>query len=204
MILTDIRETKKGRFALFCDGEFLFSVDDGTLLMFHLVKGMAITDETLLEIRQQSDYQKAMDQAFRYLSVRDHSSKELSEKLAKKYDAYTCSHTIERLKELELLDDHVFASRYYQELLRKGKSYQEAVRRLREKGITQETLDSILSADDFDETSRIRELVASKYQTKLAQENGEQKVIAALVRRGFRLSDIRKVLREEGDEWYEP
>ena len=45
--VSDIKNTKKGRYALFCDGEFLFSVDEETLLKHGLEKGSVLTKPEL-------------------------------------------------------------------------------------------------------------------------------------------------------------
>ena len=52
MTITQLQETKKGRFSVFADGEFLFSVHKDTFLLRpELAVGRQVTVETLEEIR---------------------------------------------------------------------------------------------------------------------------------------------------------
>jgi len=196
--LTEIKVTKKGRYALFCAGEFLFSVDEETLLRHHLKEGMYLDGEQWLQIRAASDYQRAKDRAFTYLSMRDHSERELYDKLKKNFDSHTAAATVSRLKELQLLDDSAFGEKLAAELARKGKSRAEAKLKLQEKGIDREEIEGLLEQHFPAETERdaIRALVAGKYRLKLQKENGRQTVAAALLRRGFKSGDVRAVLSE--------
>ena len=196
--LTEIKVTKKGRYALFCAGEFLFSVDEETLLRHHLKEGMYLDGEQWLQIRAASDYQRAKDRAFTYLSMRDHSERELYDKLKKNFDSHTAAATVSRLKELQLLDDSAFGEKLTAELARKGKSRAEAKLKLQEKGIDREEIEGLLEQHFPTETERdaIRTLVAGKYRLKLQKENGRQTVAAALLRRGFKSGDVRAVLSE--------
>ncbi|MBQ9959628.1 MAG: regulatory protein RecX [Oscillospiraceae bacterium] len=196
--LTEIKVTKKGRYALFCAGEFLFSVDEETLLRHHLKEGMYLDGEQWLQIRAASDYQRAKDRAFTYLSMRDHSERELYDKLKKNFDSHTAASTVSRLKELQLLDDSAFGEKLAAELARKGKSRAEAKLKLQEKGIDREEIEGLLEQHFPTETERdaIRTLVAGKYRLKLQKENGRQTVAAALLRRGFKSGDVRAVLSE--------
>ncbi len=54
----------------------------------------------------------------------------------------------------------------------------------------------------MDNTDTIVELITKKYASKLEQENGREKVIAALQRKGFSYSDIKSAFyRLEEDEF---
>ena len=53
--LTQIKETKKGRFALFFDGEFAFSLDEETYVKAHLNPDDVLEDWQIDELRRQSD-----------------------------------------------------------------------------------------------------------------------------------------------------
>ena len=72
--ITRISRTRKGRFALFCDAGFLFSVDEETFFTEHLVEGLTLDDGQLDELLRKSDAQRAKDKAFGYLSAREHGN----------------------------------------------------------------------------------------------------------------------------------
>ena len=195
-VLTDIKLTKKGRYALFFDDRFCFSVDEEVLLRHHLQTDKVL-DETDVEIlRKESDYNKAREKAFRLLSVRPHSEKELYDKLIKDYDEHTAASIIERFREMELLNDYDFACSYFEQLQCKGKSFTEIKYKLMQKGISREVIEELLSASEVSEYDTVRQLIETKYMNKLSHENGKKLVFDALARRGFSPSVIRSVLGE--------
>lgn len=204
--LTEIKPTKKGRYALFCAGEFVFSVDEETLLRHHLKVGMQLSGEQWMQLRAASDYERAKNRAFTYLAMRDHSERELYDKLKLHFDPHTAAATVQRLKELELLDDDAFAEKLAAELARKGKSRAEARIKLQEKGIDRERAAALLDEYYTDESQQetIRNLLQGQYRSRLARADGVRLVTAALLRRGFRAADIRAALQNCGAEQEEP
>ncbi len=198
-IINKITETKKGRYALFCEDEFLFSIDEETLLRHHINKGVELSGEELMLVREASDYQRAKNKALAFLALREHSEKELYDKLCRTFDTHSAASAITRLREVGLVNDESFATRYAEELMtRRGCSKREAQRKLVEKGISRELCERILGEYDDDETLPISELIEKKYLTKLQKENGRDSVIAALMRKGFSLHDIKAALERYG------
>ena len=137
--LTQIKETKKGRLALFLDGEFVFSLDKDTFAGASLHEGDDLEPWQVEELRKQSDTRRALDKAMDYLSLRDHAAGELYQKLCRKFDEHSAAYAVARAGELGLLDDAGFARRRAAELLRKRKSRREILRDLAAKGIDRDT-----------------------------------------------------------------
>ena len=82
--ITDLRQTKQGRIAVFFDGEFDFSVDDETLVQYHLAVGKRYTAGQYEQLRLQTQYKKARDKAFSLLSRRAYPAAQLRQKLEQK------------------------------------------------------------------------------------------------------------------------
>ena len=198
--LTEIKETKKGRYALFFDGEFYFSVDEETLIKHHLEVDSEYSGTDVEMIREDSDYLKAKDKAFDLLALRDHSENELYRKLLNHFDSHTAAATVARIRELGYLDDRKFAEKLVREYSGKGKSRAEIRNKLYEKGISREIMEEALSLLEEDESEAAYDLICRKYSEKIKKENGKQLVAAALARRGYRGTDIRKVLSRFGYE----
>ena len=57
--LTQIKETKKGRLALFLDGEFAFSLDEDTFAAAHLHEDDELEPWQVEQLRKQSDTRRA-------------------------------------------------------------------------------------------------------------------------------------------------
>ena len=123
--LTQIKETKKGRLALFFDGEFAFSLDEQTFADVALHQDDLLEDWQIEELRKKSETRRALDKAMDYLSLRDHAAGELYQKLCRKFDAHSAAYAVARAGELGLLNDAGFARRRAAELLRKRKSRRE-------------------------------------------------------------------------------
>ncbi len=199
-VLSEIKQTKKGRYALFFDDQFYFSVDEEVLVRHHLKVGTAFSDLDIENLKKESDYNKAKEKAFRLLSIRDHSEKELYDKLIKDYDEHTSAAIVSKFCELGLLDDDEFARIYFEQLINKGKSLKEVRFKLLQKGISRERIDELISSSSVNEEERVRELIETKYSSKLSRENGKKTVYDSLVRRGFSPSVIRSVLEEVYEE----
>lgn len=200
--ITDIKLTKKGRYALFCGEAFLFSVDELTLLNHRIQIGCELDDDALALARRDSDYYKAYTKALDFLAIRDHSEKELRDKLMRKFDEHTAQMAIDKMRELHYICDESFAQKYAAELIeKKGASKREAQQKLWQKGMARETIESALSVYDDDEAVQIQALIEKKYSTKLAEKNGTKKVFGALLRRGFTARDVRAAFRDLNIDW---
>ena len=206
--LTQIKETKKGRLALFLDGEFAFSLDEGTFAAAALHQDDELEDWQIEELRKKSETRRALDKAMDYLSLRDHAAGELYQKLCRKFDAHSAAYAVARAGELGLLNDVSFARRRAAELLRKRKSRRAILDDLHAKGIDRgaaaEAVEALFAQSEEDEEenpelANARALVERHYAAKLAQGKWQQ-VAAALARRGFSHSVIRQALADAETE----
>ena len=198
--LTQIKETKRGRLALFLDGEFAFSLDEETFARACLHEQDELEPWRLEELRKQSDTRRALDKAMDFLSLRDHAAGELYRKLCRKFDAESAAWAVARAGELGLLNDESFARRRAAELLRKHKSRREILQDLAAKGIDRETAARVAgelydpdTEGEDPELTAARTLVERRYASRLAAGKRDQ-VAAALARRGFSHAVIREAL----------
>ena len=148
---------------------------------------------SLSALKEQSDLRKAKDKALSLLSLRDHASGELYEKLCQKFDEHTAAAAVAEMRRLDLLDDARFARHRAKYLAGQNKSAREIRRRLLEKGIDRETADAAVAELDTDETDACRAVLEKSYRRKL--ESGRRDlVIAALARRGFSYGVIKAAI----------
>ena len=199
--ITQIKETKKGRLALFLDGEFAFSLDEDTFVAAALHEEDEVEEWRLEELRKQSDTRKALDKAMDLLSLRDHAAGELYQKLCRKFDGPSAAYAVAKAQELGLLDDAAFARRRAAELLRKRKSRRAILDDLAAKGIDRDTAAEAVEALYVDEEqdpelTAAAQLVQRHYAAKLAAGRRDQ-VAAALARRGFSHAVIRQALETD-------
>ena len=208
-LLTQIKETKKGRMALFFDGEFAFSLDEATFAAAGLHTGDTLEDWQAEQLRKHSETRRALDKAMDYLALRDHAAGELYRKLCRSFDPPSAAYAVAKAGELGLLNDEAFARRRAAELLRKRKSRRAILDDLTARGVDRDTaaaaveaLFSPAAAPDGEtgpgewqdpELTAARELVRRHYAAKLAAGKREA-VMAALARRGFSHAVIRQAL----------
>ncbi len=205
MTITDVVPKRKGLSALYIDNEFALKIDTETFLISRLSIGDDITDEELKELIDSSNEKRAKEKAMWLISYRDHSKKELIEKLRKTADNESAQKAVERLQELGLVNDEKFARRYAEQLLLNKKLSKKATRyKLIEKGIDRQLADEILEEFEVDPKEQIRDIIESKYISSFDDEKGKKRAIAALQRRGFSWGDIKAILEEyTEDESYE-
>lgn len=140
------------------------------------------------------------DAALRYLGQRAHSRLELDQKLTRRgYEPKEVRQTLERLDLAGLIDDEQFAIDYARSLFEaKGVSSREVVRRLRERGVGQAIIDSVLattSDSDFERALRIAERRLSQMQG-IDNVTLRRRLLAYLGRRGFSEGVCYAVVRQ--------
>lgn len=200
MLITAIEPRRKAMSALYIDGEFVMNLDTRTLIENRFDVGREIDDDDLHEIINLSNERRAKEKALWLISYRDHSKKELTDKIRRTCDDESAEKAVERMEELGLVNDRVFAERYARKLLfTKHMSKTAASYELVRKGIDRELADEILDSIEVDEREQIREVIEKKYRN-LSDEKIKRRAFSALQRLGYRFDDIRAVLEEYTEE----
>lgn len=191
------QERAPHRVNVYVEGVFKFGIDERLLLDFNLYVGKEITEAEIEKYKEGDNYQKCMDKAFRFLSFRMRSEKEMRDKLAEKFDEATVKKAIKRLKELKFIDDVVFAKSWV-ESRRIGRGKKALAFELGRKGIAKNIIDdAIADLSQDDEFELALELVKKKSKYKnLDRNEAYQKVGGFLSRRGYSYDVIKKVIQE--------
>ncbi len=201
MQITAIEPRRKGLSALYIDGEFALKLDAEVLIALRFDVGREITDEELHECIEASQLKRCKDKAMWLISYRDHSRKELIDKLRRDYSEESCIKTADRLGELGLIDDGRFARRYTADLINIKHLSERGIRqKLREKGIDRDLIDEVVDELSIDEEEQIRAIIEKKYARVLSDEKGQRRAANALARLGFSYQDIKSVMNEYIDD----
>lgn len=146
-------------------------------------------------------YQRYLDLCYRYLTLRNRSQKEIHDYLQKKNaDEEIIEKIINKLLEQKFLDDEKFARSWVLSRARtkpKGKTVLKM--ELRQKGISQEIIEKVLSeeSDDIpDELAQAKKII-KRHMEKLAgfpRQAVYQKVGAFLMRRGYNWGIAKKAI----------
>ena len=135
----------------------------------------------------------AYERAIRLLAVREHTEKEIRQKLsAKGYSAEEIDCAVSKLAAEKSLSEERFAESYIRSRLRKSPEGKSILRmRLKEKGTPSDVADSVLS-DAWERGDYLKPL--SLYYSTLVRRKGEEGARAVLLRKGFRESEIREAV----------
>ncbi len=200
MQITAIEPRRKGLSALYIDGELAMKLDTEVLIAQRFDVGREITDEELRECLIASELKRCKDKAMWLISFRDHSRRELVDKLRRDYSEDCCEQTADRMVELGLIDDERFARRYSADLINlKHLSYRGVRQKLAEKGISRELIDEVTGELEIDEEQQIRTIIDKKYSRVMNDEKGRRRAYNALMRLGFSYQDIKSVMAEYTD-----
>ncbi len=200
MLITAIEPRKKSMSALYIDGEFVMNLDSRTLIENRFDVGREIDDEDLYQIIKLSNERRAKEKALWMISYRDHSKKELKDKIRRTCDEDSAQKAVERMEELGLVNDENYARRYAQQLLfTKHMSKNGAFQSLVQKGIDKELASRILDEITVDSREHIRAVIDKKYKN-INDEKIRRRASAALQRLGYRWDEIRSVFEEYTEE----
>jgi len=145
-------------------------------------------------------HDKAKQYAFKLLSYRGRSEKELKERLAKKgFSKTVASSTIQDLKHLGLIDDRSLAETLKREALSTKLLSQEGAKKLLlHRGIPHEIIKQVLDYDETVDISNARRLVNKKLKTlrNYSSWHVKRRLYSLLSRRGYSSDTIQKVLKE--------
>ena len=203
MTITDIKKGRKYLSAIYIDGELAVHLDTRVVLEENIRAGKEITDERLKELIEISNVRRAKEKALWLISYRDHSKKELVQKIAKAADKESAEIAVDRMEELGLVNDEKYARRYLDQLINiKHLSKNAAKYKLLEKGIDRNLIDEILCETETDPQEHIRAIIERKYLKSLSDEKGKRRCFAGLQRMGYSYSDINSVLQEYIEDEY--
>lgn len=197
MVITKISAAVKtaGRYNIFVDDEYSFSLDELQLVELGLKSGQEISEEDLVEYRAESDFGKNYIRALDLLSRRMRSEKEIRDYAwRKKWTPENIERVIERLYENNYLDDAKFAQSFIASRASRSISLKKLKVELMKKGIKQDIIEAALDDDkSFDENEALKKLIIKKH----SHYEDERKLIAYLMRQGFRYDDISQCLSDE-------
>lgn len=190
------QKRNKERVNIFIDGAYAFSLAEITAAW--LKPGQELTPEDIARLDTEDAVEKAKQSAYRYLSYRPRSTAEVRQNLLKKeYDEAVIEQVLNRLTELNLLNDREFA-RYWIEQREtfKPRSQRALRQELYQKGLSRDIIDEEISS--VDETAAARKAAQKKAQkwSHLPRETFFSKLGGFLQRRGFNYA-ITKTVTEE-------
>ncbi|MCI0399226.1 MAG: RecX family transcriptional regulator [Chloroflexi bacterium] len=186
----------KERVNVYLDGEYAFGL--ALVTAGWLQVGQALSDEQIARLQADDTLERAKQSAYHFLSYRPRSLAEVRRNLLDKgFDDAVVDQALERLAELNLVDDQAFA-RYWVEQREtfKPRSRLALRQELRQKGLSREEIDEALA--DVDEPAAAYK-AGQKKATQWAHLPEAEFLIKMgrfLQRRGFSYATVEDVARE--------
>lgn len=191
-----VQKRNQERVNVYIDDEFAFGL--AYVAATGLRVGQELSSEEIQTLQSQDTVEKAKDSAYRLISLRPRSTAEIQRSLNKKgYDPEVIAQVIERLIELDFLNDETFAQYWVEQRdTFKPRSHMALRQELQQKGISRHIVDIALTASD--ETAAAREAAKKKARllTRYPEEEFKKKLGQFLQRRGFNYALIKEITDE--------
>ena len=191
----------KDRVNVYVDGTFALGLFADVAITLSLKIGQEMTAERLTELANAELRRKAKEDAYRLLSFRARTEREIVDKLKRReYDESIITDTIAYLHEQNLLDDADFAARFAATRSRTHGD-RAITMELRQKGVDAATIKQTLAesaeaADEDAEYDTVRALAERRVGENPHDKSpgAKQKLWAFLARRGFGSDVIKRVI----------
>ncbi|SFC35984.1 regulatory protein [Butyrivibrio sp. YAB3001] len=201
MVVSDIVKLDKKRSKVYIDGEFAFVLYDSELRKFGIEIEHEIGNVSYQEIVGTLLVKRVRLRAMNLLQKKDYTEKQLRDKLSEGlYPPELVDDAIDYVKSYRYLDDERFARDYITYHI-SSRSKNRIIQDLSAKGIDKslclDILDEVSGEEDEDiEIAQIQKLLIKKhYDPNEIDIKAQQKIIAFLLRRGYKLSDIKRAMR---------
>ncbi|MFA9559260.1 recombination regulator RecX [Evansella sp. AB-rgal1] len=200
-----IAKKRKDRFHVYItdpkskEEQYGFTVSEDILIRRHLSKGLELSEEDIETIRSEDNIDKAFQKTLNYLSYRMRSEKEVLDYL-KDMDIPNekALQILDRLKELQFLDDQMFANAFVRTKKNTQKKGPKLIEQeLYEKGISQKRIDVALQEYPLQEQIDNAIAVAIKKSSSYRSDGlrmRKQKLYQFLLQKGYTSNVINEAI----------
>ena len=200
MLLT-MSHGKGNKIHLHIDGEYAITTTEKVWYASPFSDNTEVSEEEWSQFVDTINFEKMYERALDLLELRDHSEREILNKLVTKFGPdkkQQARLVLEKLAENGLLDDEHFARVYAEELIRKKHVSPAGLRAaLSAKGVDRKIIDIVVDDAAIDPVEAINCLLDTKFSGRdLLDEKECDKAITSLYRLGFMLNDIKTVIGE--------
>lgn len=197
MKITSIKQQlrQQGRYSIFLEGKYAFSLSDTALLENKLVPGQDLSPDEVNQFKQISVDDKLYDATLRYIAIRLRSKWEIESYLHRKKASPTLIESIlNKLSNLDLINDKKFAEALVNDRrLLRPTSRRKLILELRKKNVDKDIIQDVVGNEPETEHSALADIIARKRRQTRYQD--DLKLMQYLARQGFSYGDIKDALR---------
>lgn len=192
-VVTAIRPSKRaaGRYSVYINGRFVGSLTTEEIAEFRLEKGKRLSCSDFSSFSEQFEDRRLRDTAFRLLSYRSRTEKEMSERLRRKgFSLSKIDRLISEFRDRKMLCDREFAQSWVENRLRlRPRGSGLLIRELMAKGVPEDIARQVVGEafSDSDEEDIAYQL-ADRHRQRFSRENSvdrKRKICNFLRYRGF-------------------
>lgn len=203
MKITAIRAqiTRAGRYSIFVDEKYCFSLSDTALLQTGVITGQELTEQDVKNYKQLSDDDKLYNRTLGFIAIRPRSRWEIQFYLErKKTTALLVESILNKLSILGLVDDRKYAQAYTNDRrLLRPTSRRKMKMELMKKRVSEDIIREVLASEQEHEISALQEVITCKRRQTKYQD--DDKLMRYLAGQGFGYGDIKSVLQNTlGDD----
>lgn len=197
MKITQVSKQKNNeeRYNIYVDGAFCFSSSIEDVIKNNIKEGMDITEEQLDSFIEACEYGKAYNYALFLLNARNYTSKEIKNKLEKKfYSQQTINRVLDKLQSYGMINDEEYASKYINDSINfKKNGIRKIQYNLINKGISREIIDNI-EVDYESQLKNALSLAEKKMKLLQNKSNPREKIYRFLISKGYDHGIVKKVI----------
>lgn len=201
MKITSIKSQvhRQGRYSIFVEGKYSFSLSDMALIDAKLVIGQEINQAQIGELKQLSIDDKLYNLTLGYLAIRPRSEWEIKTYLTRKGASPTLLNDIlNKLSNVDLINDQKFAEAFVRDRrLLRSTSRRKLILELRKKHVADNIAQEVIGNEPADEQTALADIVARKRKQSRYQD--DLKLMQYLARQGFNYGDIKSALNAVDD-----
>lgn len=194
----EVQKRDNARVSISIDGKFAFGLHMDIQLDHRLAPGDDLDEATIAQLLKEDEAKKAITASLNLISYRSRAAGELRTKLREKgYSPEAIDTAVNRMQELNYLDDEAFAERWVASRQNtRPRSERMLKRELAEKGIDRETIEQTIEEAGVDEFGDALALAQKKAESMRGLEPAvrERRLSGFLGRRGYGYDIVRRVI----------
>lgn len=198
-IKTQVKQA--GRYSIFVDGKYCFSLSDTALLESKLVTGQELTEKDVKDHKQLSDDDKLYNKTIGFIALRPRSLWEIQFYLERKKTPTPLIESIlNKLSIIGLIDDRKYAQAFVNDRrLLRPTSRRKMMMELKKRRVSEDIISQVLGSDPDNEKSALQEVITRKRrQTKYQNDT---KLMQYLAGQGFGYGDIKTALQKTDENY---
>ncbi|MGY3765883.1 recombination regulator RecX [Vagococcus vulneris] len=200
-IIALVKKLKGQNYRVRTESGLSFDVSEDAIVRHRLLKGEELNHVAIEAVRQEAAMTVGYQKALYYLNTQLRSEKEVRDYLVRKeIDEGAIPNIIQRLKDLTLINDLLYAESYVRTMIRTSDKGPIVVRQqLKRRGIQKNFIVQALAQYSFDDQTAIAMHVAEKAMRKYVRKSHQEqkdKTRQQLFTKGFEADVIQLVMSE--------